>query len=257
MADLFFESQGWPFGPQRLQALLAATGAQPRSVPEPGALVLGYTPAGLGLWRSGSKESPVVVDFIGGKAGHRRRFGGGKGQAIARAVGLNRGGRSLSVLDATGGLGRDAFVLASLGCQVTLVERSPVIAALLADGLERASLDADVRELAGRIRLMPDDALTVMASLAAQDQKVDVVYLDPMFPHRQKTALVKKEMRLFQTLVGEDADADSLLAPALALAHHRVVIKRPRTAPPLAGQAPTYQLEGKSCRYDIHALKGL
>ncbi len=205
----------------------------------------------LAVQRAGSKEKPIVVDFVGGKAGHRRKFGGGKGQDIAKAVGLNKGVKP-SVLDATGGLGRDAFVLASLGCNVTMIERSPVVATLLEDGLRRALEDRDVSPIAEQMSLLKGNAIELMK---ASENKYDVVYLDPMFPHREKSALVKKEMRLFQDLLGDDPDADQLLEPALELAEYRVVVKRPRLAPDLNGQAPTYRLEGKACRYDIYALK--
>ncbi|MGB1272288.1 MAG: class I SAM-dependent methyltransferase [Endozoicomonas sp.] len=229
---------------------------------EPGSLVIRYSDDGLCLQRVGSKEKPVLVDFVGGKSGHRRKFGGGKGQDIAKAVGLNKGVKP-SVVDATGGLGQDAFVLASLGCQVTLIERSPVIAALLEDGLCRANLDAEVAEVVQRMSLIKGDAVDVMNFMVEDrgqySQTSDVVYLDPMFPkkspHREKSAQVKKEMRLFQDLLGEDQDADGLLEPALRLAEYRVVVKRPRLAPDLKQRKPTYRLEGKACRYDIHALK--
>ncbi|MCT1282181.1 class I SAM-dependent methyltransferase, partial [Pseudomonas aeruginosa] len=84
-----------------------------------------------------------------------------------------------------------------------------------------------------------------------------VIYLDPMFPHRDKSALVKKEMRLFRPLVGDDLDAPALLQAALALASHRVVVKRPRKAPIIEGPKPGYSLEGKSSRYDIYPKKAL
>lgn len=216
-----------------------------------GSLVVFDASGALAVQRAGSKEKPVIVDFVGGKAGHRRKFGGGKGQDIAKAVGLNKG-VSPWVLDATGGLGRDAFVLASLGCRVTIMERSPIVAALLADGLRRAGEDIEVSAIAGQMSLMQGNAIELMQ---ASENKYDVVYLDPMFPHREKSALVKKEMRLFQDLLRDDADADLLLRPALDLARYRVVVKRPRLSPHLNGQMPTYQLEGKSCRYDIFSLK--
>ena len=222
--------------------------------PEAGSVVLGYIDGVLSVRWQGSKDKPVFVDFVGGKSGHRRKFGGGKGQDIAKAVGLNKGAKP-SVLDATGGLGRDAFVLASLGCSVTLIERSPVIAALLQDGLNRAREHSDTADIAGRMSLIKGDSQTVMEAKASENQLVDVVFLDPMFPHRDKSALVKKEMRLFQDLLGSDPDADELLEPALRLAEYRVVIKRPKGAPDLNHQEPTYRLTGKACRYDIHALK--
>ena len=217
-------------------------------------LVIRFVDNALSVCRTGKKEKPVFVDFVGGKAGHRRKFGGGKGQDIARAVGLNKGVKP-SVVDATGGLGRDGFVLASLGCTVTLVERSPIIAALLEDGLERARQDSEVADIAARMSLVNGDSKQAMEQLFQEKGTVDVVYLDPMFPHREKSALVKKEMRLFQDILGNDLDSDQLLSPALQLAKYRVVIKRPKGAPDLNHQVPTYRLEGKACRYDIHAIR--
>ena len=78
-----------------------------------------------------------------------------------------------------------------------------------------------------------------------------------MFPHRDKSALVKKEMRLFRPLAGDDDDAPDLLEAALALATHRVVVKRPRKAPAIAGKPPAYHLEGNSSRFDIYTKKSL
>ncbi|MEO5343039.1 MAG: class I SAM-dependent methyltransferase [Gammaproteobacteria bacterium SHHR-1] len=194
---------------------------------------------------------PLQVDFVAGQMGHRRRFGGGRGQALARAVGL-KDGANPQLIDATAGLGKDGLVLASLGCSVRLIERSPIIAALLADGLQRASLQPDLADwLARRVRLHPGDALELLPRLCAE-QGADVIYLDPMFPERKKTALVKKEMRLLRQLLGDDADANELLACALGLADRRVVVKRPRLAAPLAGPKPDLVLSGKSTRYDVY-----
>ncbi|GAA4652109.1 class I SAM-dependent methyltransferase [Kistimonas scapharcae] len=220
--------------------------------------VLHESEEGLGLQLTGKgAPGPVRVDFVGGSAAHRRRFGGGKGQDIAKAVGLaDAGKRQLHVLDATAGLGRDAFVLASLGCRMTLIERSDVVQALLIDGLRRAVDDPEVSAIVQNMTLAPGDALRIMAAMETADRP-DVVYLDPMFPHRRKAAAVKKEMRLFQDLVGEDPDADGLLTQALALARFRVVVKRPRLAPDLAGKMPNYRLEGKSGRFDVYTLASI
>lgn len=217
-------------------------------------LLLGFEDDRLSLKRANGKENPISVDFVGGKAGHRRKFGGGKSQDIAKAVGLNKGVKP-HVLDATGGLGRDAFVLASLGCKVTIIERSPVIAALLEDGIRRAMEDREVSEIAGRMLLIKKDSRRAMESGMFAGKQFDVVYLDPMFPHKEKSAQVKKEMKIFQALLSGDPDADELLEPALKLARYRVVIKRPRLSPELGNATPTYKLQGKACRYDIHALK--
>lgn len=210
---------------------------------------------GLQLTELGPQApGPVRVDFVEGAVAHRRLYGGGSGQMIAKAVGVQPGVRP-SVLDATAGLGRDAFVLATLGCGMTLIERQPIIAALLQDGLARAARDSEVAPIAAQMRLLAGNAIELMQDW--QGEPPQVIYLDPMFPHRDKSALVKKEMRLFRPLVGDDLDAPALLQAAMALASHRVVVKRPRKAPAVAGAKPAYALEGKSSRYDIYPKKSL
>lgn len=220
------------------------------------AYFLEYTGERLELHQSGS-DAPgaIFVDFVGGAVGHRRRFGGGRGQPIAKAAGL-KPGRTPSVVDATAGLGRDAFVLASLGCRVTLVERSPVAAALLADGLRRGTEDAETAPIIARLSLVQADAAAWLVALQG-DARPDVVYLDPMFPHREKSAQVKKEMRAFQAVIGSDEDADALLDAALVAARFRVVVKRPKGAPFLAGRKPTLDYPTKNHRFDVHVLAGM
>lgn len=208
------------------------------------------------------KLGAIFVDLVGGAVGHRRKFGGGKGQAIAKAAGLNKGALP-SVLDGTAGLGRDAFVLASLGCRVQMVERHPVVAALLEDGLARAKQDADIGEwVSERMTLLHASSHDALSSLSLDPnfEKPDVVYLDPMYPHpenKKKSALVKKEMRVFQSLVGADIDADALLEPALALANKRVVVKRPDYANWLDEAKPTMAIETKKNRFDVYVLSSM
>ncbi len=199
------------------------------------------------------KTGAIVVDFVDGAVAHRRKFGGGRGQDIAKAIGLKHGFNP-NVLDATAGLGRDAFLLAGLGCKVTMMERQIPVAALLDDGLERGKLDADIGSwLAERLTLINTSSIDSMA----KQQDIDVVYLDPMYPHREKSAAVKKEMRVFQTLVGSDPDADDLLASAIALAKYRVVVKRPSYAEPLAGKKPSTSIKMKKNRFDIYVKQGI
>jgi 16S rRNA (guanine1516-N2)-methyltransferase len=201
------------------------------------------------------KVGAIVVDFASDALTFRRLHGGGKKEAIAKAIGL-KGKDSLHVLDATAGLGRDAFVLASLGCVVDMIERSPIVAALLQDGLDRASSDAELGAwVPNHMRLFHGIAVNLLQSWQDTNPpgaRPDVVYLDPMFPHRKKNAAVKKEMRLFQQLLGPDGDADLLLEPALALAKSRVVVKRPSGAAFLAGKKPHIEMLGKANRFDVY-----
>jgi 16S rRNA (guanine1516-N2)-methyltransferase len=201
-----------------------------------------------------AKLGAVFVDLVGGAAAHRRKFGGGRGQAIAKAVGLKKGVMP-RVLDGTAGLGRDAFVLASLGCTVQMVERHPVVAALLDDGLARAKQDPEIGGwITERLSLLHASSQNALVKLLEDPDFIapDVVYLDPMYPHKKKSALVKKEMRVFQTLVGADNDADSLFAPAMALATKRVVVKRPDYAEFLANAKPSTAIETKKNRFDVY-----
>lgn len=193
------------------------------------------------------RQQGVYVDFLAGDIQYRRQHGGGKKEPIAKAVGL-KGQNVPTVLDATPGLGRDAYVLASLGCKVIMVERSAIVAALLEDGLRRLTLTDPV--LAGQLSLMHGNSIDVMADGGMPD--VDVVYLDPMFPHRKKAAAVKKEMKVFQHLLGDDPDSDQLLAPARGLAKKRVIVKRPNSAAWLADTAPSMAIASKKHRFDVY-----
>jgi len=204
-------------------------------------------------------HGPIMCQFDSGVNSHRRKYGGGNGQAIAKAVGLS-GKFSPNVLDLTAGLGTDGFVLAGLGCRVKLLERNAVVFSLLQDGLARAqrvALDnSDLRDVLSRMTLIEADAQAFLADLSA-DHVNDVIYLDPMFPERKKRAKVKKEMQAFQHIVGADQDATELLPLALERARYRVVVKRPASADFLGGRQPSYSLEGKSTRFDIFALRKL
>lgn len=208
----------------------------------------------LSLQQGGKKApGPVSVDFVSGASAHRRKYGGGKGQSIAKAVGISSAYKP-SVLDATAGLGRDAFVLATLGCQMTMIERHPVVYLLLKSGLQCAQGEEDVADIMARMRLLQGNSIELLANWFNKGfAQPDIVYLDPMFPHSKASAEAKKEMKLFRSLVGADLDEDELWAQAHEIARCRVVVKRPAKAPPLAGRAPSYVLAGKANRFDIYA----
>ena len=217
------------------------------------ALLLMVTEKRLELHQTGpSSPGPLSVDFTSGAINYRRKHGGGRKQAIARAVGLKKG-LTPTVIDATAGLGRDAFVLAGLGCKVKLIERSPIIGAILQDGIDRAKADPSINDItSNNLTLTIGDGTKILND--QQTEKADVIYLDPMYPHRDKSALVKKEMRLIRLLAGDDEDSDILLKAALAKAKKRVVVKRPKQAPCLSGPEPSFSISSKKNRFDIYLL---
>ncbi len=218
-------------------------------------LLLELTADRLAL-RTGGGERPMrlAADFLGGSGGQKRKSVAGARQPLARAVGLR--GAPLFVLDATAGLARDAFQLARWGCTVLAVERSPILAALVRDGLGRAASAGDPRfaPVLARLTLVMGDARQVLRSEPIE-ARPDVVYLDPMYPQRTKSALVKKEMRICRTLIGDDADASELFALARETARQRVVVKRHRHAPPL-GAKPDIRFAGRVVRYDVYLTGG-
>lgn len=215
-------------------------------------VVLALTDTQLELRPCGKNApGPVYVDFVGGSLGFSRtvnRYG-----QLFKAVGFKKESQPPSIIDATAGLCHDAFLLACNGCKVTAIERSAVLHALIVDGIARAS-DSDNElqaMLEQRLALIHADALAHLEIVEEREQP-DVVYLDPMFPERTKTALVKKEMRILRGIVGDDEDAAELLETARNVATKRVVVKRMKHAPELAAN-PMICYRGKTTRFDVYA----
>ncbi|MDR1057034.1 MAG: class I SAM-dependent methyltransferase [Coxiellaceae bacterium] len=197
---------------------------------------------------------PIFVDFLAPSINYRIKYGGGKKQLIARAIGI-KNQQGLSVIDATAGLGIDAFVLASLGCEVMMLERSPIISVLLEDGLERLKKNSQINNY--KINLHTTQSIDYINKvLQGRFKKPDIIYLDPMYPKRTNSALNKKTMGVLHELVGDDNDAPQMLGAALKCAKNRVIIKRPRHADYLGKLEPNLQLSsGGSSRYDIYFIK--
>ena len=194
------------------------------------------------------KEKGIFVDFVNGKLAWRRLHGGGSGQAVAKAV-FSKKKEKPAVYDATGGLGRDAFVLASLDCVVTMFERNEIVRILLKDGLRRGYENSDIGEMLRKNLTLSDHRSILELS---DEKSCDVVYLDPMYPKSNSTALVKKDMQAFHDIVGLDLDSDMLLSKALRIARHRFSVKRPKGADFLANVKSSSSIETKSHRFDIY-----
>lgn len=209
---------------------------------------LEQTAEGLALrWLEQPKMLPLRIDFCSGKSAYRAAQATRKDEAIARACGLGKI-VNVHILDGTAGLGRDALVLAQLGAKVGLNERHPIVVALLHDALQR--LQQTDPKLAERLYFAGTDCFNRADSIGSYD----VVYLDPMYPKgdRKAKAAVKKDMQMFQQLIGSDNDANDLLTPALAIARKRVVVKRPQHADFLNQHKPDLQVVGSKHRFDIY-----
>ena len=205
--------------------------------------VLGWHEERLSLWRPQGRETPLSVSFNDGKQGYRLTAERVRHERLIKALGKPRE-ETFTVLDATAGLGRDAALIAMAGFPVLLAERSPILHAMLADGLRRAPA-----ELAAAMQLLPcaDAGAHTLPPLHA-------VYLDPMFPSRDKSAAVKKDLQWLQQLAAypDQNEEAALLEWALGLDPHRVVVKRPGKAEPLAKRSPHHQIAGKAIRFDVY-----
>lgn len=198
------------------------------------------------------KQNPIKVDFLSGRYANRLHHHDGLKEPLAKAVGLH-GNSSLNVIDATAGFGRDAMLLALLGCKVIMIERSPMMAALLQDGLKRAQTDPIFASLIPeKIHCIEGDAIELIPNLLLT-QPVDVIYLDPMFPERTKTAAVKKEMQFLHALLGhESVDTTELVELAYATYVSRIVVKRPSAAKPLASNLVHHSVPAGQMRFDVY-----
>lgn len=225
------------------------------------AIALLFDESGVSLQVCGDKApGPVRAEFVTGKLGYRRQQKNESNPDIAKAVGVQKS-RSLSVLDLTAGLGQDAFVLAHLGCDVTLMERNPFVSTLLLDAMARAKIfsessDPLLEKILRRMKIIPEDSHAYLRSLEDAN-KPDVIYIDPMFPERSKSAKVKKAMQVFHSVVGADEDSETLLELALRKATHRVVVKRPLRSDFLADKKPSLKITGRAVRFDVYPLKKL
>ncbi|WBV72116.1 class I SAM-dependent methyltransferase [Legionella pneumophila] len=143
-------------------------------------------------------------------------------------------------------MGKDAAILATFGADVLMLERHPVMAALLTDALSRRN-EADIQKMC--LSLIASDAISFLHSLQEKDYP-DIIYIDPMHPERNKSALVKKEMQVLQQLIGTDHDAMELIELSLSHVKSRVVVKWPQKVKPLL--PPDASIDGKTVRFDIY-----
>ncbi len=172
-----------------------------------------------------------------------------RNESVVRAIGGSKS-LPLRIVDATAGLGQDSFILASAGFTVHMIEASPIVHALLEDGLRRGASSSRpaVSQACARLQLEQGDSGRVLSSMA----EVDIVYLDPMFPERRKAAKVKKNMQVLQQLLEAAPPSEGLLQLARQKARRRVVVKRPRHSEWLEGEKPSMDISGKSSRFDIY-----
>ena len=210
------------------------------------ALVVGMVDGRLAVWDPADRAAPLSVEWTAGRQGYRLAAERVRHERLVKALGRAQR-HPAAVLDLTAGLGRDAALMAGAGFLVTMVERQPLLHALLADALARAAETPLVRQLA----LLPAGEAEVLGLPAGPWH---AVYLDPMFPARDKSAAVKRDLQWLQQLCRypDGAEEVALLALARRQEADKIVVKRPRRAPPLANIEPHHCIEGKTVRFDVY-----
>ena len=200
----------------------------------------GVSLSGFGLTYQGDFAETMMHRVTNGRLQH---------EMLVKAASSEKEGRK--AIDATAGMGEDAFLLAAQGYEVTLYEQNPVGAALLKDAIRRAKKNQILKDIAGRMKVVEADSVECMSKLL---DPVDVIYLDPMFPARQKSSLINKKLQLIQKLEPPCSEETDLFDAALKVGPSRIIVKRPLKSEYLAGREPSYTLKGKAIRYDCYVL---
>ena len=199
----------------------------------------GVSLSGFGLSYQGDFENML----------HRVTNGRLQHEMLAKAVKTDQ--ENLKAIDATAGMGEDSLLLAACGYQVTLYEQNPVIAILLKDALRRAKKNTVLKDIVSRMQLVEGDSIE---HLNKRLDPVDVIYLDPMFPGRQKSGLINKKLQLIQKLEPPCSEETALFDAAMAALPSKIIVKRPLKSPYLDERVPSYSLKGKAIRYDCYSL---
>ena len=225
------------------EAFARRIGAEISEKPGPKLTILfhakGVSLTGYGLSYQGDFENML----------HRVTNGRLQHEMLVRAAKSDKPGRK--AIDATAGMGEDAFLLAAQGYEVTLFEQNPVIAVLLKDALRRAKKHPVLKDIASRMNLVQDNSVEGMSKLL---DPVDVIYLDPMFPARQKSSLINKKLQLIQKLEPPCSEETDLFDAAISASPSKIIVKRPLKSEFLAGRKPSYTLNVKAIRYDCYTL---
>lgn len=225
------------------EAFARRIGAEISEKPGPKLTILfhakGVSLTGYGLSYQGDFEN-MLRRVTNGRLQH---------EMLVRAAKSDKPGRK--AIDATAGMGEDAFLLAAQGYEVTLFEQNPVIAVLLKDALRRAKKHPVLKDIASRMNLVQDNSVEGMSKLL---DPVDVIYLDPMFPARQKSSLINKKLQLIQKLEPPCSEETDLFDAAISASPSKIIVKRPLKSEFLAGRKPSYTLNGKAIRYDCYTL---
>lgn len=191
----------------------------------------------------------IKVDFLSKQNNYRCVNFKKKNEALYKALGI-KANYFPSVVDATAGFGKDAFLISFWGCYVMMIERHPVVAALLKDGLQRAYENKNIGcWLKKRLHFIFYDSFKMLEIPIFQP---DIVYLDPMYPINKKKLLPKKNMQFLRKIIKNNSNYKELLNISRKFARKRIIVKRPIYAKPLSNEKFEFSIKNKNHRFDIY-----
>ncbi len=189
-----------------------------------------------------STKLSLTLDFRQGNYRHRQQAIGK--EPLLNAVKIQKK-LPKTLIDATPGVMKDSFMLASRGIEIIAIERNPLLYIMVKKALSHFNTDTDKVSIDYHF----GDAKALLANFHA-----DIIYLDPMYPPKRKSAQVKKEMQILHQVIGADSDSDELFHVAKQQ-HTRLVVKRPSYATPIADSKPSFSYatdKRGATRFDIY-----
>lgn len=210
---------------------------------------------------------PFFLDYAQGTLGYRLTPKRILHEPLAKVI-----EKGTWVFDAMGGLAKDALMLALMECKVWSCEPHPLVYGLVQDGLRRIKKNptwSSILSDSNQLRFFNVDAMSKLNEFLQCDvtQRPDIIYLDPMFPSKQKTSISKKEIQWLQQIHAHTPNMypdynvsapDVVFDCSLKVARKRVIVKRPLRAPPLVDlPAPMFSKSFQSARFDVYAPKPL
>lgn len=187
------------------------------------------------------KDKEIVNSFRSGSFTNRiKNFQ--REAHLKKAIGYG-GESSKRILDCTGGLGHDAFILALLGQNVTVVDKNKGLCILFELALESLPQTSYFLEAKERITIINDNSASFIDKLL----DYDVVYIDPMFKDKG-TAGRSGVMSLISDYLDDFTDVSDVL---IRYKFNRMVIKRQKQFKQSGNGSPSFILSGKSINFHV------
>lgn len=153
----------------------------------------------------------------------------------------------MTAVDGTAGFGIDGLILASTGASVTFIEQNPLLFLMLIAEKTKMSQHKNWQKLMNRIEIRFGNSGERLNEIG----KVDLIYLDPMFPTNSYKSLVNKNMQVLHHFIMPPSIDEEIHLFNTAIHHcDKLIIKRPISAPYFANISPVQSTNNEAIRFD-------